>query len=546
MTTKNRLRLLYPFLFALTLALGMWLGAKLQRDMYKKDSAASVDSNNKLRDILNLVSKHYVDPLNADSIGQQAFGSLYNKTDSLRDAEIEKILAQLDPHSLYIPPAQIKGVDEDMIGGFAGVGVEFNIINDTVHFVHVIPGGPADKAGAQVGDRLLKVGDSAALVKDMQNEQVRKWLRGREGSAVTLTVDRKGARKTYTITRGQVALPSLDAAYMIQPQTGYIRLNKFSMTTYDEFLEALQKLSEKGMKKLILDLRGNGGGVLRDAANLADEFLDGNKQIVYTQGTHERKIEYNCTKKGLFEEGKLVLLVDEETASASEIVAGALQDWDRATIVGRRSFGKGLVQKQYYLADKSGVRLTVARYYTPSGRSIQKAYGNGRADYHRELYERYNNHALVNADSNKYEKGPAYKTKGGRTVYGGGGISPDIFVPIDTSIRNFEQLAQLSENNTLPQFAYLYYVNNRGRFSAYADARSFARGFETDEGIFTALSAYALKDSIRLGTLTSKQKSYIKDRLKLVFARQIWRTEGFFEAINEKDEMVRKALEALR
>jgi carboxyl-terminal processing protease len=343
-----------------------------------------------------------------------------------------------------------------------------------------------------------------------------------------------------------IALPSLDAAYMPEPGTGFIKLNKFSLTTYDEFNAMLKKLKAQGMNKLILDLRGNGGGVLGDAVNLADEFIAGNKLVVYTQGEHEEKLTYECKNNGLFETGKLILLVDEETASASEIVAGALQDWDRATIVGRRTFGKGLVQKQYYLADKSALRLTVARYYTPSGRSIQKSYLDGVEGYRRELYERYSNNSLVNADSNSYNKGKAYKTAAGRTVYGGGGINPDVFVPIDTSLKNFPQLSQLFAANTIALFAYRYCVANPKQFAGFSNGKEFAQNYTVSNELWNAFTQAARKDSISLNTLNGKQTQFIRERIKLAIARQMWRAEGYFEAVNSQDPAVIKALELCR
>ena len=535
-----------PLLFGLTMVTGIWLGTKLQKNMQKPAAHSSADNNNKLSDLLQLAGKHYVDPLNTDSIGRTAFGNLYKNIDSLRDIEINRILSLLDPHSIYIPPQKVRGVDEDMRGEFAGIGIEFNQISDTVHVINVVPGGPSDRAGLKSGDQFLAVNGVPVSGRKLSNDTIRTILRGKPGSQVTISILRRNNTSNFTITRGLIALPSLDAAYMPEPGTGYIKLNKFSLTTYNEFVVMLKKLKEQGMNKLILDLRGNGGGVLGDAVNLADEFLAGDKLIVYTQGAHEAKITYKCERTGLFETGKLVVLVDEETASASEIVAGALQDWDRATIVGRRTFGKGLVQKQYYLADKSAIRLTVARYYTPSGRSIQKSYEMGADGYHRELYNRYAHNSLVNADSNSFNNGPAFKTSGGRTVYGGGGINPDVFVPIDTSLKNFPQLGQLFASATVPLFAYRYCVNNPQAFSAFSSGKDFAARYVVSGEVWNAFLQAAQKDSISLKTLTAKQQSFIKERLKLAIARQLWRAEGYFEAVNEQDPQFRIALEACR
>jgi carboxyl-terminal processing protease len=535
-----------PLLFGLTMVVGLWLGTKLQKNTQKQAVQPTVDSNNKLADLLQLAAKHYVDPVNTDSLGRVAFDNLYKNVDSLRDNEIFHLLSLLDPHSVYIPPARIKGVDEDMRGEFAGIGIEFNQIADTVHVINVVPGGPSDEAGIKSGDQFIAVEGTPVSGKKISSEDVKTLLRGKPGSKVTVSVLRKGAVQPVTITRGLIALPSLDAAYLPEPGTGYIKLNKFSLTTYEEFNAMLKKLKTQGMNKLILDLRGNGGGVLSDAVNLADEFIAGNKLIVYTQGLHEEKLTYECKRNGLFENGKLVVLVDEETASASEIVAGALQDWDRATLVGRRTFGKGLVQKQYYLADKSALRLTVARYYTPSGRSIQKSYQDGVEGYQRELYERYTNNSLVNADSNSYNKGKEYKTSGGRTVYGGGGINPDVFVPIDTSLKNFPQLSRLFAANTIALFAYRYCVANPNTFSGFSSGKEFALKYTVSNDLWNVFVQAARKDSITLTTLNAKQTQFIRERIKLSIARQMWRAEGYFEAVNQQDPAFIKALEMCR
>lgn len=533
-------------MFGVTMIVGLWLGGKLQKNMQKKSVTNAADSYNKLSDLLQLASQHYVDPVNTDSLGKAAFNNLYKHIDSLRDIEIYRVLSVLDPHSIYIPPAKLKDVDEDMRGEFAGIGIEFNQILDTVHVLNVVPGGPSDKAGLKSGDRFLAVNGTPVSGKKMTSDSIKLLLRGKPGSEITVSVQRRATTSDFKITRGLIALPSLDASYMPEPGTGYIKLNKFSLTTYDEFLATLKILKQKGMTRLILDLRGNGGGILSDAVNLTDEFLSADKLVVYTQGEHEQKINYRCQKDGLFESGKLVVLVDEETASASEIVAGALQDWDRATIVGRRTFGKGLVQKQYYLADKSAIRLTVARYYTPVGRSIQKSYANGADSYHRELYDRYQHNSLVNADSNKYNIGQAFKTSGGRTVYGGGGINPDVFVPIDTSLKTFPQLSQLFAANTVPLFAYRYCVDHPQVFSAYSSGKDFAMRYTITPELWNAFTAAAQKDGISLNTLTGKQQQFIRERLKLAIARQLWRAEGYFEAINEQDQVFKAALEITR
>lgn len=541
---SRKIKLALPALLAGCMVIGMWLGTRLQKNIQKKP-AATADTRDKLNDILTLLNRQYVDDVNTDSVGRTAFGNLYSKMDSLRDSEIEQILARLDPHSVYIPAKQLKSLDEDMKGGFAGIGVEFNIFSDTVHFVSIVPGGPSEVAGLQLGDKLLKTGDSTLTGPGISGERVRKFLRGAEGSKVTVTVLRGGSALNVTITRGYVALPSLDAAYMIQPGTGYIRLNKFSQTAYTEFLQALTGLKKNGMQRLILDLRGNSGGMLNDAVQISDEFLDGDKMIVYTEGRKDPRVNHLCGNKGLFETGKLVVMVDEESASASEIVAGAVQEWGRGTIVGRRSFGKGLVQRQFGLPDQSAVRLTIARYYTPSGRSIQRPYDKGLESYYDDFYEQYHNGSLVNADSVKTPNGKQYKTPTGRIVYGGGGIMPDVFVPVDTSIKMFPQLKQLYSAGSFAKFAYLYYAANKNRFTAWNSARSFAQGFTVDAACWNSFEEYCRKDSISFGGLQPAQRAYLNGRIKQSLARQIWRMQGLFEALNENDDMVKKALETV-
>jgi carboxyl-terminal processing protease len=352
-------------------------------------------------------------------------------------------------------------------------------------------------------------------------------------------------QKPFTITRGFIPIYSLDAAYMLNDATGFIRLNKFSETTYEEFMASLEKLQKQGMKELILDLRDNGGGIMDEAVEIADEFLAGNKLIVYTEGKHTPRKEYNCRRNGLFENGKLILLMNEGSASASEVLAGALQDWDRATVIGRRSFGKGLVQEQYNLRDGSALRLTVARYYSPLCRSIQKSYTNGIDKYNEEILDRYHNGKLVNADSNKNTNGKAYVTGEGKKVYGGGGISPDIFMPLDTLLLD-TSLAPLYTRNTMGNFAYRYYISHKPSFEQYKNPTEFSNSYSVNDAVLDELMLFAKKDSIEVKPLSVATKDRLRLRLKSLLARQQWRSEGYFEVVNAEDKMVRKALEALK
>ncbi len=527
--SNNKFRIWLPLIFSLVMILGMVLGYKMKEKMPANTNFFYTAKKGTVQEVLDLITNRYVDPV---------------KTDTLSNAAIEEMLTHLDPHSIFIPASDLQQVNEDLAGKFEGIGIEFNIFSDTINVLSVLKGGPSEQAGLQVGDKFLKIGDSAVAGNRIDGDKVRQLLRGLRGSKINVSVLRGAEKKMYTITRGTIPLFSLDAAYMIAPATGYIKLNKFSQTTYEEFMEALQKMKEQGIQKLLLDLRGNGGGILQEAVEIADEFLDDNKLIVYTQGGHTNKQEFRAKREGIFEKGKLVVLVDEGSASASEVLTGALQDWDRAEVVGRRTFGKGLVQEQYDLTDGSALRLTVARYYTPLGRSIQKPYDHGIKSYNDELLDRYHNGGLLNADSNRKVTGQAYKTPVGKEVYGGGGITPDVFVAIDTTGTS-TKITHLYYKNTVSNFVYEYYVNHINEFKLFTSPVDFEKGFDVDNTVWNAFTSFAAKDSISLKDISQTDKSYLTQRLKSLFARQQWRNEGFYEVNNTQDAMVKKALEEL-
>ncbi len=526
---NKKLQVWLPLILSVVMIGGMFFGFKLHQQTGSRDGFFKTDKRTALQEALNLIQDRYVDSV---------------KMDTLQNDAINDVMNHLDPHSVFIPASNVSEMNEDLIGNFQGIGIEFGIFEDTVHVLYVVPNGPSDKAGLHIGDKILKVNDSSIISKTLPSTDIRKMIRGAGGSKVKLTVVRDATVQYYDVTRGTIPLPSLDAAYMVQPGTGYIKLNKFSETTYSEFMKAMEDLQKKGLQKLILDLRGNGGGFISQATNIADEFLDGDKLIVYTEGTNIKRQDYRASKEGVFEKGGLVVLVDELTASASEILAGALQDWDRATIIGRRTFGKGLVQEQYGLTDGSAIRLTVARYYTPSGRSIQRPYDRGKKVYMEELYNRYENGEMLTADSIHFSKDRPYKTNGGKTVYGGGGIMPDVFVSIDTSLFT-RSVTKLYLEGRFNNFVYKYYIHHIPEFNQYKTPGELAGRFQDVSDAWNQLVGYAMKDSINLTKVPEIDKRNIQNRIKAYLARLKWRTQGYYEVYNVYDPMVKKAEETL-
>lgn len=524
----KKLQVWLPLLFSVVLIIGMWIGSSLRKNIPFSKGLFDTARPSTVQEVMDLINIRYVDSVNQDSLSDDA---------------VQAMLGHLDPHSLYIPAAKLAEVNEDLQGNFEGIGVEFFILNDTVFTSNVLPGGPSDKAGLQTGDQFLTVGDSV-VTGNITGDKIKKLLRGPAGSKVNITLLRNGKKVNTVVTRGNIPLFSVDASYMIDNTTGYIHLNKFSGTTYEEFMSAMEELQKKNLQKLVLDLRDNGGGILGEAIDIADEFLDDDKLIVYTQGSHQKKTEYRCKRPGLFEKGELVVLVDENSASASEVLAGALQDWDRATIVGRRTFGKGLVQEQYELNNGSALRLTVARYYTPLGRNIQKPYDHGRAAYRSELDSRFTNGEMIHGDSAATHTGPAYKTKKGRTVYGGGGITPDVFVPFDTAAFAKESVS-LFTTQTFSRFIFTNYVQHKDYFNKFKTPAELAKGFDPTDA-YNSLVAYAAKNNINLQNIPARDKEELMKRIHSYTARQIWRMEGYYEVNNTFDKEVKKALEVMK
>jgi carboxyl-terminal processing protease len=396
----------------------------------------------------------------------------------------------------------------------------------------------------QVGDQIIRVNDSVVAGNGITADKIKKFLRGPGASSVKVTMFRSHELKPFTIQRGSIPLPALDASYMIDRESGYIRINKFSRTTFEEFMISLEALEKQGMKKLVLDIRGNGGGIVDEAVNMADEFLGNDELIVYTEGRKSPRKEYHAQRPGSFESGKLILLVDEGTASASEILTGALQDWDRATIVGRRTFGKGLVQEPFELNDGSELRLTIARYYTPLGRSIQKPYNKGRDAYNEEVIDRFHNGEMIHGDTSSIHTGPVFRTPAGRQVYGGGGITPDVFVALDTS-QIARSVSALYISGTLNNFIYEYYIHHQAELKKFQSPADFYSGFKNEADVWNSLVLYAKKDSIDIGEVSASDRSQVEIRVKALLARLLWRTQGYFYIINQQDPAVKKARELL-
>ncbi|QQR98017.1 MAG: S41 family peptidase [Sphingobacteriales bacterium] len=520
----------YPLFFAIILASGVFLGYKLQdRNSAKYKQIGTSGINSKLDYILQLIDAKYVDTVDVNK---------------LYDEAINGILEKLDPHSMYLPPIESQQEAEIMEGNFEGIGIEFLISKDTIQVVNTISGGPAEQVGMSAGDKIIKINDTLVAGNGITNEVVMKKLKGPKGTKVSVTVLKRNKKMvTYSITRNKIPINSVDAGFMLNSNTGYIKINRFSKNTYFEFAEKLDMLSAKGMKNLILDLRGNGGGFMDQAIKITDEFLDGKKLIVYTKGKNSPKIEENAGKIGNFEQGNLAILIDEGSASASEIVSGAIQDWDRGTIIGRRSFGKGLVQEEIPFTDGSALRLTVARYYTPSGRSIQRDYQNGSQAYYEDVNNRFKSNGEAYAlDSTKHSV-EKYKTKvKGRTVFGGGGIEPDIFVPIDTSMYN-PLVNEVLYNSILNEFSYIYYQNIKNNFN-YTTFEDYNQKFNISDDVYKQFLNFAYQNGVnkKWNNFEAASRPYLSNRLKAYIAKQKWQMEGLLYILSKDDKMIEKAL----
>jgi carboxyl-terminal processing protease len=465
------------------------------------------------------------------------------------DDIIRESLHKLDPHSVYFTRDEVKEMNEPLEGNFEGIGVNFNILNDTLYIVSVIAGGPSEKVGIKAGDRIIKIDGENIAGIGLTNKQVTTKLKGKKGTIVNVLVKRKDIEELvpFAITRDKIPIYSIDAVYTINSNTGYIKLSRFSHTTLAELNKALTRFKKEKINNLIVDLSGNGGGYFDVAISMSDEFLEKDKLIVFTQGAHAEKKEYFSTSKGSFEKGKLVVIIDEGSASASEIFAGAIQDWDRGVIVGRRSFGKGLVQSQFIFPDESVVRLTIARYYTPVGRLIQKSYNGGYSEYSKEVHKRFKHGELINKDSIHFPDSLKYYTMiRKRKVYGGGGIMPDIFIPIDTT-KYSNYYRKLLTNGIINKFVIQYVDKNRESIkSKYPDFKTFKNQFEVDTVLYNELIRFAEEKSIAYVALEfDSSKQSMANLIKASIARNIWSNNEFIEIFNENDSSVQKALEVI-
>lgn len=523
--TKQAIRL--PIFLAIALSIGIFIGSRVSTG--KTENVDSMYASlHKFRQVMTHINDYYVDDV---------------ETEQLVETAIEQMLDELDPHSLYIPYEEQKIVGDQLESKYEGIGVEFNIFKDTIVVVTALSGGPSEKLGILSGDKIIKVGDEVVAGIGINNRGVLERLRGEAASEVTITILRGKKQIEYTIVRGEIPQYSLDAAYMIDAETGYIKINRFAASTFLEFKEALFKLQDRGMQNLILDLSGNGGGYMDPAVKMVDEFIEDGKLIVYTKGKlKQSNVAYKSENPGEFEKGALIVLVDEGSASASEIVAGAIQDHDRGLIVGRRTFGKGLVQNYWELNDGSELRLTTSRYYTPSGRNIQKPYEGGNLDaYYREYYERYISGELYSEDSIKVADSLLFKTAKGRTVFGGGGIMPDYFVPLDTS-GNTTLLTQIFNTSSIHEFAFEYARKNEVEFKEMGLERFIAE-YRVSDATLNDLLASAEKNGVKRNNRQFQtSKELLRLYLKAFIGRGIWDNEAFFPVINQRDEIITKAL----
>lgn len=519
---KNFFTIAISFLVGMTVALYFVPG--------RKQGLSSMQSN-KLDEVVKYINSYYVDTVN---------------TNQLFETAITSMLQELDPHSTYANASDNKAMMESLEGAFEGVGIQFSIMNDTIMVISTVSGGPSEKQGIRAGDRIVTVDGKNVAGVGIQNDDVLKLLRGKKKTTVNIGIMRQGFPQTYdyTVTRDVIPTYTLDIAYMVDSQTGYIKINQFGATTAREFSDAIEQLKKKGMSKMILDLRSNSGGFLDAAIQICDEFLPKGEMIVYTEGLHVPTDKIYATKYGNFEEGEVIVLIDDFSASASEIVAGAIQDNDRGIVVGRRSFGKGLVQRQIDLSDKSSIRLTVARYHTPSGRCIQREYGKGTEAYYEDFIDRYYRGEMSHSDSIKFDENQKFTTKKGRTVYGGGGIMPDYFIPLDED-STLNAYYQVLNSSAIIQFAFNYATDHKENIlKQFPTAQDYVKKMTVSNDLLKQLlNFYTQKTGQKVKDLNNESIKELKVWLKALIGRDIYQDEAFYPVINSSDKTFLKAVE---
>lgn len=533
MKSGNTIRnIILPLIIAVSLVAGLLIGWYLPGKKTVHSITGLPQATDKLGTIMSIIESKYVDNV--------------VRTD-LEEVAIPALLRKLDPHSVYIPARDLARANEPLQGNFDGIGITFNMITDTILVISTISGGPSEKAGLMAGDKIIYVNDSLVAGKSIPDETIVSMLKGPRGTTVNVGVQRKGVEELidFEITRDKIPIHTIDVAYMIDEITGFIKINNFALTTYDEFTTGLKELLSMGMENLILDLRGNSGGVMDAATKIADEFLRENEMIVYTEGRKYPREEIRATKAGSFHDGDLIILIDEWSASASEIIAGAIQDNDRGTIIGRRSFGKGLVQEPVMFRDGSGMRLTIARYYTPTGRSIQKPYNNGYDDYYNDLNDRFRRGEFQIADSIHLPDSLKFTTPGGRTVYGGGGIMPDIFVPIDTAgVSSY--FLQVRNSGLIYRYAMRFTEDNREELTRYREITEL-ESFLDKQSLLDSFMTYAESQGIKRDREDEEiSGTLLEIQLKAYIARNILDNKGFYPIWKKLDSTLKIAINFLQ
>ena len=524
--TTSQIRL--PLLLALSIAGGIWIGATFAEPQSNQNDLRA--ALYKLQEIMTYINRDYVDSVD---------------TNELVEFGINKMLEKLDPHSSYIPAKDASLAQSQLEGEFDGIGVEFGIIRDTIYVVAPLTGGPSEALGIQSGDQIISVDGKTVAGIGITNRDVFDYLRGPSGSKVEVEIKRKNAPSliNYSITRAKIPQYSINATYMVDQEIGYIKVTRFAATTYEEFRKSVTDLQAQGMKKLIIDLQGNPGGYMGAAIYMADELLGGRDLIVSQTGkVSQYSNKAYASKPGLFEEGAVIVLINEGSASASEILAGAIQDNDRGLIVGRRSFGKGLVQMPIELADGAELRLTIARYFTPSGRSIQKPYDSDYEAYERDWVNRYEHGEFFSADSIRFNDSLKYQTKKGRTVYGGGGIMPDYFVPLDTTM-NSAYVNKLFSSDTSREYLLDYVSKNKGKFTQVS-VEDYYTNFRVSDGMLEELVAFGKKNKVEFDAKDfSKSKEYLRILIKAHLGRQLYDDSAFYKVVNDINEVYQQAIQ---